>query len=401
MLRAAHVWLSPARVLSPGEIVLDSVGRVAAVRPARRGPVAPWLLAPGLVDAHVHLQLPALPGAPRAFVPWLQRVIDSRRVEDPHAVAAKSTAAALLELQRSGCTAVGEIDSLGTSPALLGAAGMAGRVYQEVLGFDLDAEDAAELVRARRRRASKDLSSGLSPHAPYSCSMALVRAARRSASHIAVHVAEAEEEVRLLRAGTGPLRALLQRLGRWRPRARPPGCSPVAWLDACGALDRRTLLIHLQEAGADDIELVARRRAPVVVCPPTIDYFGRQPPDVPAWRRAGIVVALGTDSRASSRGPLSMVRAMASARRMWPSLPPACVLDLATRAGGLAIGRPSLGRIVVGGRADLCAFDLNSLDRAGAASHSSAEVVDAATRGRLPVVGTWLRGQRVFVCEQS
>jgi cytosine/adenosine deaminase-related metal-dependent hydrolase len=105
-------------------------------------------------------------------------------------------------------------------------------------------------------------------------------------------------------------------------------------------------------------------------------------------------VALGTDSRASSHGDLSMVAAMAAARRMWPELPPAAVLAMATATAGRAIGRRDLGRIAVGGRADLCAFALRS-------RMSRRDALDAATSGALPLAGTWLCGRRIHTGGQQ
>lgn len=385
VIAAQHLWAAPGRVFSPGEVHVDGCGRIVAVGRARGGRIQPWLLVPGLVNAHVHLQLPAVPAAPSDFVGWLGSVIQTRREPGAEHAAVARTMQSLDDLVRTGCTAVAEIDSLGTSPAILRAAGVAGRCYQEVVGFDLGASAARALVHERQHPGSSTCASGLSPHAPYSCSMALVRAARRASTHITVHVAEADAELQLLRDGSGPLRTLLEGLGKW-PRAHvPPAQSPVEWLAAGGALDRRTLLVHLQAASARDLEIVRARRAPVVVCPATLTYFGRTPPDVPTWLRSGIPVALGTDSLASSRVGLSMVAAMAGARTMWPALSPAIVLAMATRLAALAIGRPSLGRIAVGGRADLCAFEL-------ARPLSLPEAVDAATRGSLPVRGTWLCG---------
>jgi cytosine/adenosine deaminase-related metal-dependent hydrolase len=215
-----------------------------------------------------------------------------------------------------------------------------------------------------------------------------VRAARRAASHLTVHVAEVEEELRLLRAGDGPFRALLRSLGRWPRRHTVPRCSPVEWLRRAGALGPRTLLVHLQEATGGDLDLVARSRAPVVVCPPTIEWFGRTAPDVPGWRRAGVRVALGTDSPASSDAPLSMVDAMARARQHWSELHPDAVLAMATVDAARAIGRPALGRIAAGARGDLCAF---ALPRAMVA----AAALDAATAGALPVAAVWSCGRPV------
>jgi len=388
VIRAAHVWVSRERCHSPGEVCIASDGRVLAVGPTRRRRVEPWLVVPGLVNAHVHLQLPALVGAPRAFVPWLQAVIEARRAQERAGTTAARAQRSLHELLRSGCTAVGEVDSLGTSPPLLRRLDVAGRCYQEVLGFDVGAAAARALVAARFRDGSVSCPAGLSPHAPYSCSSALLRAARRACSHLTVHVAEDRAEISLLREGGGPLRRLLERLGRWPAGRMPPRCSPVEWLQRNGALGPRTLLVHLQEATSADLDLVRAHGAPIVVCPATIAFFGRRPPDVTRWLRAGLIVALGTDSAASSRRGLSMAATMADARRMWPDLTPDDVLAMATRLGAVALGRPSLGRIAAGARADLCAFALPR-------GLSSREAVDAATSGRARVCATWLRGRLV------
>jgi len=91
----------------------------------------------------------------------------------------------LRALLRSGCTAVGEIDSTGCSPAALRSVPVAGRCYRELLGFDLGPRQAAALVRERSSAGRvAGCPPGLSPHAPYSVSAALFRAARRTAASL-------------------------------------------------------------------------------------------------------------------------------------------------------------------------------------------------------------------------
>lgn len=371
-------------------VAIDARGRVVSVGADPRGRGPRRAIFPGLVNAHVHLQLGPVARAPRDFVPWLRAVVGARRGEPGVVIdaAERRTGLGLNELLADGCTAVGEIDSLGSSPSLLARRGVAGRCYQELVGFDLDAARARARVVERARRGSGACASGLSPHAPYSVSAALVRAARDATSHLAIHVAEASEEMELLRAGTGPLRRLLEDLGRWPARHRPCRMSPIGWLDALGVLSSRCLLVHAQHANMQDIGTVVARGAPVAVCPSTIRFFGRTPPDVPGWIRAGVRVSLGTDSRASRERGLSMRREMALARRMWPSLSAEQVIAMATTHAGSAIGRPRLGRIAAGGRADLCSVAL-----------PKSWTVDSAmvgfASGDLPPECTWLGGLRL------
>ena len=389
-VRGAFVWAGPGKWFAPGVVSFDASGRVIAVGADPRGTGPRRAIFPGLVDAHVHLQLGPVARAPREFVPWLRAILGARHGK-PVAVleaASRRSEASLAELLVDGCTAVGEIDSLGTSPAVLARWGVAGRCYQELVGFDLDAVRARARVAERARPGSRVCPAGLSPHAPYSVSAALVRAALEATSHLAIHVAEANEELELLRAGTGPLRRLLEDLGKWPARHRPCRTTPIEWLDALGALSPRSLLVHAQHATARDILTVAARRAPIVVCPSTIRFFGRTPPDVPTWIRAGVCVALGTDSRASRACGLSMRHEMALARRMWPSLSAEQFVAMATTHAGPAIGRPGLGRIAAGGRADLCAVAL-----------PKSWTVDSAllgfASGDLPTESTWLCGRRL------
>jgi cytosine/adenosine deaminase-related metal-dependent hydrolase len=83
-----------------------------------------------------------------------------------------------------------------------------------------------------------------------------------------------------------------------------------------------------------------------------------------------------------------MLDAMAHARRLWPTLAPDVVLAMATVHAAIGIGRPGLGRLRTGSRADLCAF---ALPRTMAAR----DALEAATAGALPVLGVWLCGRRV------
>lgn len=388
-LRARCVLLAAGRELSPGEIVWDRAGRIVALRRAR-GPVADLCVLPGLVDAHTHLQLDGeiAPGA--EFVPWARSVMSARAGrsrEDLRAAAKAATHARL----REGVTAVGEIDSTGESPGALLPTGVAGRCYQELTGYQLDAHGARALVRARAAAGSAGLAAGLSPHAPYSVSRALFRAAAAASRHLAVHCAETAEEQEFLRRGTGPFAELLRELGRLPADARPAGVGAVAWLERLGLLRAATQLVHCQELERGDVERIQRARSPIVVCPGTITWFGRDVPPVPGWLRAGLTVALGTDSRASN-AEWSMRATLAGAARLWPELSPAQLFTMATSAGGRALGSPRLGSLRIGARADLLAVPARAdraADHLAAFVHGESAIHSVRVRGRAyPAVET-------------
>jgi cytosine/adenosine deaminase-related metal-dependent hydrolase len=195
------------------------------------------------------------------------------------------------------------------------------------------------------------MAAGLSPHAPYSVSADLFRAAGKRARYLAVHCAELPEEQEFLRSGGGPFAALLERLGRMPAGYRPPGCGAVRHLERLGLLRSTTQLVHCQELERGDLGRIAASGASIAVCPGTISYFRRSPPDVPLWLRRGVPVALGTDSRASNEA-MSMRAELRRAARLWPTLSPAALFDMATRGGGRALGAAH-GALRRGRRADL------------------------------------------------
>jgi cytosine/adenosine deaminase-related metal-dependent hydrolase len=379
-IAARCIVLDAARHLAPGEVVWDARGRIVRLRRAPRAESDLCLL-PGLVDAHVHLQLRPIPRAPRAFVPWIGAVMAARADETPAACRAEAQRS-VEALLADGVTAFGEIDSTGESLGALALARVAGRCYREVTGFHLGRREARALVKSLVRGPRGAVTVGLSPHAPYSVSADLFTAARGAASHLAVHCAETPEEQRFLRRGGGPFASLLASLGRLPADFRPPGVGAVRWLERLRLLGPRTQLVHCQELERGDAARIAASGAPVVVCPGTIRWFRRQPPPVPQWLRAGIPVALGTDSRASN-ARFSLRAELVAAARSWPELRPRHLLAMATELGGRALGQRALGRLRTGGRADFVAVAGDGpLDR----------IVDEFVHGRRPPVLTVVAG---------
>lgn len=387
---ARFVALDAGRVLAPGLVQWDARGRVTSLRRPRGTElrrVEDCAVLPGLVNAHAHLQLPALPRAERRFLPWVRRVI-AARAEQSDAAMRRQAERHLRELLASGATAVGEIDSTGHTPAALERAPLAGRCYRELTGFHLRGAEAKAHARAHWPAATASMAKGLSPHAPYSVSADLFRAAAARSRHLAVHCAELPEEQQFLRDGTGPFAALLASLGRLPADHRAPGVGAVRYLERLSLLRETTQLVHCQELERGDAARIAAAGASIVVCPGTIRYFRRTPPDVPGWLRRGIPVGLGTDSRASNEA-MSMRRELRLAAELWPSLSPADLLQMATGHGARALGLP-LGALRRGRRADLCVV---------AAAATWQETLEAFVAGeaavqRVALMGGWQRMPR-------
>ena len=351
---ARYVYLDADHHLSPGEVVWDTSGRIVAVRRAR-GRVEDLCLLPGLVDAHVHLQIEPLAKVERRFVPWVAAVLAARR-EETSARQRSTARASIRRLLATGTTAVGEIDSTGLGRTVLGRSPLAGRCYRELTGFHLEGPAARRLVRERQCPGTAHVGAGLSPHAPYSVSADLFRQAAAAGEHLAVHCAEVPEEQEFLRTGQGAFAALLSAMGRLPAGFRAPGVGAVRWLERLGVLRATTQLVHCQELERGDAARIAAAGASIVVCPGTIEWFRRAPPPVASWLGKGIAVALGTDSRASN-ATFSMGAELQRACRFWPELSPAQLLAMATRHGGAALGNKHLGSLRRSGRADFLAVE--------------------------------------------
>jgi cytosine/adenosine deaminase-related metal-dependent hydrolase len=191
-----------------------------------------------------------------------------------------------------------------------------------------------------------------------------------------MHLAESREEIEWLRSDGGPLRELLQDLGAWRP-GRFGGGRPLDYLHALAQADR-ALVIHGNYLDDEEIAFLAahRRRMAVVYCPRTHAWFDHDPYPLARMLAAGVTVALGTDSRASSPD-LSLLAEMQDVARRHPEIEPRAVLEIATLGGARALGREhSIGSLAPGKRAGLAVVALPE----GRAADPHELLVDPAAR---------------------
>ena len=143
------------------------------------------------------------------------------------------------------------------------------------------------------------------------------------------------------------------------------GTTMVRHMDRLGLLSSRLSCAHTIWLGEDDIALLAERGVTVVHNPESNLKVGAGFMPLPAMRRHGVRVALGTDG-ASTNDNLVLHEAMRLAvilhrptedRSRWARAEDA--LEMATLAGAAALQcGPSVGRIAVGQSADLVLYDL-------------------------------------------
>jgi cytosine/adenosine deaminase-related metal-dependent hydrolase len=347
-------------------------GRIVALgRGPRRAPAAgetiidlgDAVIAPGLVNAHTHLEFSDLErplDAEGGLPGWIARVVSLRRAR-PSGDAAEARLVAALraglaESLSHGVTTIGEIATSvprGGYPPV----GPRLRVYREALGLSFTGAVPPGFV-------SRDLdrlrgSAGISPHAPMTVSKALGRALLREASRrglpVTMHLAESLAELAYVSGNGGPFCDLFSSLGAWPADRPPPVLPPSAWIGKM-ARCRRGSVVHGTFLGAPPdataLDRLARHRdrLAVAVCPRTTRLLSGRLPPVRHFLAAGIRVAIGTDSRASNPdlSVLAEARELVGSGTVSPveSIPmltrdAAWALGYEHRAGSLAVGRPA------------------------------------------------------------
>ena len=260
----------------------------------------------GLVNSHTHLEFSDLavpiPTTGR-FTDWIRSVVAHRRAH-PSQVGHAITRG-LQESLSSGTTMVGEIATIGWSPQDYAAAPLKSVVFQELLGLTPDrVAQQKDLAKSHLATGREVFVPGLSPHAPYSTHLHLVREAVELAGQtggpLAMHLAETQAEVEFLRERTGEFREMLTDFGIWNDDPTRFGHRALDYLQIL-AKAPHALVIHGNYLDDEELAYIASHpNMTLVYCPRTHAAFGHGPHP---WRAAidmGIRVALGTDSRASN-----------------------------------------------------------------------------------------------------
>lgn len=362
VLKAA--WIVPVEgpPLRDGWVAVEAgrivgVGDAATAPPAGAAPrhLGDAVLLPGLVNAHCHLELSWLAGrvpAADGFVGWVRALVAQRLAERAES-AREAARAAIAALKASGTVAVGDVSNTLGHLDLLAASGLRAVVFHELLAWDPGrAETAVAAARTRLAAvnpwlAERHVEVRLAAHAPHSTSAALLRALRAAGGPASIHLAESAEERRFLESGGGEWAAFLAERGLGAVAFAPPGCSPVAYLEALGVLHPGLVAAHCVQLDAADVERLARAGTHVALCPRSNRFLGVGLAPVPRLHEAGVALCLGTDSLASAPD-LELGAEMAALREAHPTLPAEAIVRMATRGGARALGLFELGTLAPG-----------------------------------------------------
>ncbi len=348
-------WVLTGRdAIRDGAVALDG-DTVVAVGPraeveARHGSSErrEGVILPALVNAHLHLELSHMAGAVAGgdgLPAWIELFISARaraRTLDP----GPAMAMAAEDLVRFGVAAVGDVSNTLASLGPLAQAGMAGTIFHEVFGVTprrmVEALEAAEVMRALAPAPPPGLRVVASPHAIYSTHhpglVELLRAGPGS-----IHLAEDPAERSFVSTGTGGFGHLVARMGGRARDLVPKGRSAVAVV--APHLRPHHLAVHCVDLDEDDVALLRGTGATVVLCPRSNGFIGGKLPRLDLLLDAGIPLAIGTDSLASSPS-LAPLADAATLRGAFPAIPASRILPLAWN--GAAVAAPHVGRLVPG-----------------------------------------------------
>lgn len=372
-------------------------------------------LIPGLVNCHSHLELSACRGfleqEEKEFFQWLRKLTAARMDVMTREDLNDSATGGAVEALRAGVTCVGDASDVGAASLhALRATHLRGVVFQEAFGPDarLANEQFAKLrekVMALRALETPRARVGVSPHAPYTVSAALLQLITRYAldEHLLlmIHAAESAAEEALLRDGGGPFAEGLRQRGiRWQA----PGVSSVEYLHRLGVLEAQPLLAHCINVDEADIEAIKNAGAKVAHCPKSNAKLrhGRAP--FARFVNAELKVGLGSDSVASNNtcDLLEEARFAVLLTRLkfgddqvsLMEVSAADVLRAATLGGAEALGwENEIGCLRAGHAADIAVVSLAGAHQTPVYDPAGALVFSSSARD---VVLTMIAGQEIY-----
>jgi cytosine/adenosine deaminase-related metal-dependent hydrolase len=382
-----------------GGLVRYENGAVVEVSQGRaKNHYADAAIVPGLVNAHSHVEYAMYAGFGdgQPFGPWIGTHVERKnRLERDDMLAIARFG--VLESLRAGIATTADYSFSGVAATAAAELGLRAIVYLEV--FAVDPAEAERQFNEKRDRVEETelVGIGVSPHAPYSCSLDTYRWCLSLGIPVGTHLAESANENEWLEHGSGPLQGIAPIL------VPPTGKRAVASLEP--VLGPDLLCAHCVEVDAGEIALLAERNVPVAHCPRSNALLGCGIAPVAELRASDVRVGLGTDSPASTPS-FDMFEEMRTAiylARARTKRPEALLATDALRMATLDAARAlriedQVGTLTPGKRADLTVVSL-----AGSPYHPVEDPAAAVVFGGSPerVLETIVDGHTRYANEDN
>lgn len=304
---------------------------------------------PGLINMHTHTPMTFLrgAGADLTLQDWLYKVIFKLEAQWNHDLIRTATDLGCMEMLRFGTTSFCDMymytGSIVNSVRDNGMRALIGHGVVDSDGSCKDLEEGVELARYWNRACDDRIRVSIAPHAEYTSTPQLIRAAARAALdfdipfHIHVSETKAEHD------------GCIERRGK----------TPMQYLHSLGALEANVIAAHCVWLSDEDIELAAKYNVTVVHNPVSNLKLASGIAPVAKMLSRGCRIALGTDSVASNDDlnlweEIKLMPLLQKGTTLDPTvIPPAQALAAATSVGAKAMGYTNLGLIKEGYLADL------------------------------------------------
>lgn len=332
-------------------------------------------LLPGLIDAHMHTPWAVVRGVAQDVSHWMQKALAPyARHLTPEASLA-GTRLNVLEALKAGTTTMGDyarpipgwaevFEQVGVRARLtptinaLPPGGMAGWHIGDL--YPLDAQEGERAIAEAMSfagdwhgAAGGRITVMLGPQGPDMIDreqlLEVKRLAEQHGLMIHMHVAQGDREID----------QMVKRFGKRTP----------AYLQEIGYLNNQLLAVHLTEATDDETEMIARSGAHMALCSGSIGIIDGIVPPAHIFRRAGGLVALGSDQAAGNNcnnifNEMKLTALFNKIKYRDPTVMSAWdVLRMATIEGAHAIGLgDQIGSLEIGKQADLILVNLGALN---------------------------------------
>jgi len=314
---------------------------------------------PGLINTHGHLAMTLLRGYADDINLedwWFKRVYPvESRFTAKHVY--WGSLLAMLEMIKSGTTCFADFyyyqDQVAKAAQEIGMRGVLGCGVLDVPTFYFKTT-AESLKKARaiiKKWADNNLIKvSLAPHMFQTTSLKTYQKCKKLTKEndllLTTHLAETKQEVDYC-------------LKKYKKR-------PVETLAKAGILDQKTLLAHGCWLNKKEIKILAQSGASMVHCPISNMKLASGVMPLAEILKAGVNVALGTDSACSNNnldmfGEMKTAALLHKVHQLNPAVADAqAVLDMATINGAKALGlAKEIGSLAAGKRADLIILDFN------------------------------------------
>jgi len=246
------------------------------------------VLMPGLINAHCHLDYSMLRNVinpQKSFTEWIKHINAMKRsfYDEDYL---NAIVRGFTELKKWGTTTVLNIETMPELLLKMPPPPIRTWWFYEMIDIRhriTTEELVAGALAFFQQRPDWEGGFGLSPHAPYTASADLYRLAnecsRVTGMPLTTHLAESSEEDEMFRHARGPLYDFLASIGRDMGDCGKKSAFAHLVGDSIAGPD--WLLVHLNELGEDDFDLIGERNLgramQVVHCPLSHRYFKHRP----------------------------------------------------------------------------------------------------------------------------